>query len=99
MHPSEIDIAELRLCLRLALDFITAHRVARDHVYDLARFTAARDILEQRVLFALHETDASSMPKGWSWEQAAHDIAIRVALDIVGEDENGRPPFSSTNSM
>lgn len=90
MDLDDIDPAELRTCMLLALDFIVAHRVARDHAYDLARVTAARDTLEQRVLLALTETDVSEMPEGWSWKHAAHEIAVRVALAIVEEDKNAR---------
>lgn len=86
MNVDQIDPAELRTCMLLAMDFIVAHRVARDHTYDVARITAARDILEQRVLLALTETDISEMPDGWSWRHAAHEISVRVALAIV-EDE------------
>lgn len=86
MHQSEIDIAELRVCLRLALDFLVAHRVAHDGTYDLAKVTAARDALEQRVLLALAETDTAGMPDGWSWRHAAHEIAVRVSLAIVEEE-------------
>lgn len=89
MNLDEIDPAELRTCMLLALDFIVAHRVARDHSYDLARITAARDILEERVLLALTETDVSEMPHGWSWRHAAHDISIRIALAIVEEEKTG----------
>ncbi len=90
MDLEEIDIHELRQCMLLALDFLVAHRVARDHSYDLARVTAARDALEERVLLALVETDIAEMPDGWSWKQAAHEISIRVALDIVEERNTGR---------
>lgn len=90
VNSDDIDPAELRTCMLLTLDFIVAHRVARDHTYDLARITAARDTLEQRVLLALAETDASEMPDGWSWRHAAHDISIRIALAIVEEEKNGR---------
>lgn len=90
MDLDDIDPAELRTCMLLALDFIVAHRVSRDHAYDVARVTAARDTLEQRVLLALRETDVTEMPDGWSWRHAAHEIAIRVALAIVEEDKNAR---------
>ena len=90
MDLDEIDIAELRRCMLLALDFIVAHRVAWDHTYDLASITAARDVLEQRVLLALTDTDITEMPDGWSWRHAAHEISIRVALAIVEEEKTGR---------
>ena len=74
------------------MDFITAHRVAHDHSYDVAKVTAARDTLEQRVLLALAETDISEMPEGWSWKHAAHEIAVRVALAIVEEERRSGLP-------
>ena len=86
MDPVDIDPADLRTCMLLAMDFIVAHRVSRDHRYDLARVTASRDLLEQRVLHALKETDETKMPKDWSWKRAAHTIAINVAMSIVEED-------------
>lgn len=92
MDPDQIDIAELRMCMRLGLDFITAHYVARSGTYDLAQITAARDSLERRVLLALSETDLSEMPEGWSWKHAVHEIAVRVSLAIVEEDgKSGLP--------
>ncbi|QHE84886.1 hypothetical protein [Hydrogenophaga sp. BPS33] len=93
MHQDEIDTSELRVCLRLALDFITAHRIAHDGTYDVGKITTNRDTLEQRVLLALTETDFSAMPANWSWKQAAHEIAIRVALAMV-ENEKSRPQSS-----
>lgn len=90
MDLDEIDPAELRRCMLPALDFIVAHRVARDHTYDIARITTARDTLEQRVLLALAETDVAEMPVGWSWRHAAHDVSMRVALAIVEEEKSGR---------
>ncbi len=98
MDLEDIVIAELRQCMLLALDFLVANRVARDHSYDVGAATAARDALEERVLLALVETDIAEMPDGWSWKQAAHEISIRVALDIVDEQNTGhghapsRPP-------
>lgn len=86
MDLDDLDPAELRTCLLLAMDFIVAHRVAQDHAYDLARITAARDTLERRVLLALTETDIAEMPAGWSWRHAAHEIAIKAAMAIVEED-------------
>lgn len=92
MTLDEIDIGELRKCMLLGLDFIIAQHVAHSGSYDLARVTAARDTLEQRVLLALIETDTSEMPKGWSWKHAAHEISVRVSLSIVEEDgKSGLP--------
>ncbi|QHE88906.1 hypothetical protein F9K07_16595 [Hydrogenophaga sp. BPS33] len=70
----------------LAMDFLTAHRVARDHTYDVGRITAMRAVLEERVLRALAETDTAQMPADWSWRHAAHEIAVRIALDLVEEE-------------
>lgn len=88
MNTDDIDIGELRKCMLLGLDFITAHYVAHTGSYDIARITAARDTLEQRVLLALTETDLSEMPEGWSWKHAAHEIAVRVAMMIVEEERS-----------
>jgi hypothetical protein len=53
----------LQTCLLPALGFFVAHRVARDHSYDRAKITPARDTLEVRVLLALTEADTTEMPR------------------------------------
>ncbi|WP_137917948.1 hypothetical protein [Hydrogenophaga sp. 2FB] len=88
MDVTKLDHGDLRVSTLLALDFLTAHRISHDRTYDLAKITAARDALEQRVLFALSETDESEMPEGWSWMHAAHEISIRIALSIVEEEKS-----------
>ncbi len=77
--------------LRLALDIIMAHRVAKGLSLDPAKVTALRDTLEQRVLLALEETDITRMPQGWSWQKAAEEVSVLVALAIVNEQKNERP--------
>lgn len=91
MAPERIDPIELRKRMRLALDIIMAHRVAKGLSLDPAKVTALRDTLEQRVLFALEETQAERMPQGWSWQKAAEEVSVLVALAIVNEQKNEPP--------
>lgn len=88
MDLAELDPEDLRISMALALDFLVSHRVAHGGTYDRARVTAARDLLEQRVLRALEETDPTQMPEDWSWRQAAHLISIKAAMAIVEEEES-----------
>ena len=71
MNVSRLNPEELRASMRLALDVVTAHRVARGLSLDLERMTAIRGLLEERVTQALEATDESTMPLNWSWQQAA----------------------------
>lgn len=91
MAPEQIDPIELRKSMRLALDIIMAHRIAKGLSLDSARVTALRDTLEQRVVFALQETDTEQMPEGWSWKKAAIEISAQVALAMVHEQKNEPP--------
>lgn len=50
MDIDAINDKLLRACLLLAVDCLTIHRVVIDRDYELAKITAARDTLEQRVL-------------------------------------------------
>jgi hypothetical protein len=49
--------------------------------------TWARELIEERVLLALAETDAVAMPEGWSWQKAAETISVQIALAIVHEQK------------
>ena len=89
MDVTELDPDDLRMSMLLALDFLVAHRISHDHTYDRARITAARDLLEQRVVLALEETDEAQMPKDWCWRSAVHLISIKVAMAIVEEEDEG----------
>jgi hypothetical protein len=91
MAPERIDPIELRKRMRLALDIITAHRVAKGLSLDPAKVTALRDTLEQRVVLALEETQAERMPQEWSWQKAAEEVSVLVALAIVNEQKNEPP--------
>ena len=91
MNVSNIDPTELRSTMRLALDVVMAHRIARGLSLDRERVTAVRGLLEERVLLALEETDESTMPLNWSWQQAAQSISMAIALAIVNEQKNEPP--------
>lgn len=91
MDVSRIDPGELRASMRLALDVVMAHRIARGLSLDRERVTAVRGLLEERVLLALEETDESKMPLNWSWQQAAESISMAIALTIVNEQKNEPP--------
>ena len=88
MAPEEIDPIELRKCMRLAIDVVLAHRIARGLSLDRERITFLRDVIESRVVMALQETDASEMPAEWAWQQAAERIALQIALAIVREQKH-----------
>ena len=91
MAPERIDPTELRKSMRLALDIIMAHRVAKGLSLDPAKVTALRDTLEQRVLLALEETEIARMPPRWSWQKAAEEVSVLVALAIVNEQKYEPP--------
>ncbi|MBX3609180.1 MAG: hypothetical protein KF871_04725 [Hydrogenophaga sp.] len=74
--------------MRLALDVVMAHRIARGLSLERERVTALRDLMEERVLLALEETDESSMPPDWSWQRAAEEVALQIALAIVQEQKS-----------
>ena len=86
-----IDPKELGACMRLALDIVMAHRIARGLTLERGRITAIREVLEERVLLALQETDESAMPLNWSWQQAAEQLSTQIALAIVHEQKNEPP--------
>ncbi|WP_288253338.1 hypothetical protein [uncultured Hydrogenophaga sp.] len=77
--------------MRLALDVVMAHRIARGLSLDRERVTAVRGLIEERVLLALEETDESTMPPGWSWQGAAQSISMAIALAIV-QEQKSEPP-------
>lgn len=91
MAPEHIDPIELRKSMRLALDIIMAHRIAKGLSLDPAKVTALRDTLEQRVVLALEQTDFGRMPHTWSWHKAAEEVSVLVALAIVHEQKNEPP--------
>lgn len=91
MRTEDIDPVELRKRMRLALDVVMAHRIARGLSLDRDRITRLRDVIESRVILALEETDALQMPEGWSWQEAAEKVALQVALAIVHEQKNEPP--------
>jgi hypothetical protein len=88
MDVSTIDASQLRKHLRLANDVVMAHRIAKGLSLERERVTWAREIIEERVLLALAETDVAAMPEGWSWQQAAETISLQIALAIVHEQKN-----------
>ena len=98
MASEHVDPIELRKRMRLALDIIMAHRVAKGLSLDPARVTALRDTLEQRVLLALEETDVARMPQGWSWQKAAEEVSVLVAISIVNEQKN-EPPAAAEGAQ
>jgi len=91
MNVTFIDPVELRQRMRLALDVIMAHRIARGLSLERERVTAIRGLLEERVLLALEETDETAMPASWSWQRAAESISMAIALAIVQEQKNEPP--------
>lgn len=98
MAPEHFDPIELRKSMRLALDIIMAHRIAKGLSLDPARITALRDTLEQRVVLALEQTDVRRMPQAWSWQKAAEEVSVLVALAIVQEQKN-EPPAPSEGTQ
>lgn len=92
MDLSRIDPTELRASMRLALDVVMAHRIARGLSLDKERITTMRSLLEERVLRALEETDESAMPLDWSWRQAAEKISLQIAMAIIHEQKKEPPP-------
>lgn len=91
MDLNRINPDELRASMRLALDVVMAHRIARGLSLERERVTALRGLIEERVLLALEETDESAMPPGWSWQQAAQTISVQIALAVVQEQKNEPP--------
>jgi hypothetical protein len=91
MRTEDIDPVELCKRMHLAFGVVMAHRIARGLSLDRDRITRLRDVIESRVIMALEETDASQMPDGWSWQEAAEKIALQVALAIV-QEQNNEPP-------
>jgi len=91
MNITGLDPVELRQRMRLALDVIMAHRIARGLSLERERVTAIRGLLEERVLMALEETDETKMPASWSWQRAAESISMAIALAIVQEQKNEPP--------
>lgn len=88
MNVNDIDVHELRKHLRLANDLVMAHRIVKGLSLDRERVTWARELIEERVLLALAETDAAAMPEGWSWQKAAETISVEIALAIVHEQKS-----------
>lgn len=91
MNVSQLDPVELGQRMRLALDVIMAHRIARGLSLERERVTAIRGLLEERVLMALEETNETAMPASWSWQRAAESISMAIALAIVQEQKNEPP--------
>lgn len=91
MNTTGLDPVELQQRMRLALDVIMAHRIARGLSLERERVTAIRGLLEERVLLALEETDETTMPASWSWQRAAESISMAIALAIVHEQKNEPP--------
>jgi hypothetical protein len=91
MNTTGLDPVELQQRMRLALDVIMAHRIARGLSLERERVTAIRGLLEERVLMALEETDETTMPASWSWQRAAESISMAIALAIVQEQKNEPP--------
>jgi hypothetical protein len=91
LNVDRLNAEELRASMRLALDVVTAHRIARGLSLDLERMTAIRGLLEERVTQALEATDESAMPLNWSWQQAAAHLSMQIALAIVHEQKNEPP--------
>ncbi|MGC4394475.1 hypothetical protein [Hydrogenophaga sp. T2] len=94
MNVDAIPPNELQKLLRLAHDIVMAHRVARGLSLSRERVTWARDTIEQRVTDALRGVDFERMPPGWSWQKAAQEISVQVALAIV-HAQKLEPPESS----
>lgn len=94
VNTDHIDIRELRQCMRLALDIVMAHRIAKGLSLDRAKVTDIRDKMESTVLLALDQVDQDAMPESWSWQAAAEPLAIQVALEIV-RDQKQEPPETS----
>lgn len=88
MKREDINPEDLEKCLRLALDVVMAHRIARGLSLDRGRVTLMREVIEEHTLLALERIDLGSMPVGWSWKLAAESIAVQVALSIVNEQKN-----------
>lgn len=87
MNITGLDPVELQQRMRLALDVIMAHRIARGLSLERERVTAIRGLLEERVLLGLEETDETTMPASWSWQRAAESISMAIALAIVQEQK------------
>lgn len=87
MDLSRINPLELQRRLAPALDLLVLRRITQGHSLDVAQITADRDLLEQRVLQVLSETDANQMPPGWSWAKAAEQLAILVTTAMLEEED------------
>lgn len=81
-------MSELRKRPQLANDVVVAHRITKVLSLGRGRVTWARELIEERVLLALAETDAAAMPKCWSWQKAAETISVEIALAIVDEQKS-----------
>lgn len=88
MHRSEMDPIALAKSLRLALDVVMAHRIARGLSLDRAVVTSIRDTIEEHTVLSLEQVDRSEMPESWSWEMAAEAISVQAALAIVNQQKS-----------
>jgi hypothetical protein len=60
MNVNRLNPEELRASLHLALDVITAHRIAGGLSLDQERVTAIRGLFEERATRAREETDEAA---------------------------------------
>lgn len=77
MDLTKVSLSELRKCIAPAVDLLVTLQVVDD-----STITAQSESLEQRVLNVLRETDESQMPPEWSWEKAARNLSVLIALDM-----------------
>lgn len=91
MDLNEVDPRELQRCVLVALDLVTAHRIAKGLVTDLERVTATREALEERLAAAFLEFDIGAMPRSWSWQRAAETLAVEIARQLILEQKHEPP--------
>lgn len=97
MELSDVDPLLIRRSMRLALDLLKAHRIAKGLSLDVGGVTAARESLEERLEAAFHKIDPNAMPSTWSSQKAAEILSVQAALQIIREQKSDLPDHTLRN--
>lgn len=85
MNTSDLPPTELKSAMQPGLQLLLRWAADRGLPADGREITALRDEFEQRLVFAIEETDAQLLGAQWSWARALSTLSLYTAQTLIEE--------------
>ena len=85
MDTSDLSPTELKDAMQPGLKLLRQWAADRGVPADGQEMTKLRDTFEQRLIFAIEQTDATLLGAQWSWSRALSRLSVYTAQALIQE--------------